>query len=1246
MVDQTVTIKALLQDLGLTKGLTAIKTGFTGIQSRVDELGTRLGPLTSKVAGFVAAFAGLAAAKSAVQSARQQAEAEADLLSALRGRRSELEKINKVAEQIQRNSRIGDEVLVKQAAILVRIGVAAGRVPEALQVAVDTAAALNIPLESAVRAVGLIESGIKAPGAIGRLIPELKELEESGRLAAEGLQVLKDKFGGAEAEQAATVFGTITKTLNEIDDQGESAGLVLAQVEKGFTEGLLIAAKQLSAFITSDEGQAIVKLVAEALKLITSLIPQIAAVGAAVAAVNFGIWLAPVLVLSTEIAAIAGAIGFILFQLGDWLGLNDKISRKTGEIVGGVRQVLRDLANGTLTIEDLFVAVSAGFEATGKQVSLFFTSVKKIFVATFDTIVGLFGVVSLSLVRAGLSIANEIQKGFIAVIKAVASAIDAITNKTADALETIPGVGKEVADKIRTNLEGAVPPDFFDLSVALQATDEGLEAAKKQLLQAFPDALEEIKNDMVVTQNEITKIQDDAADDIAERHKKSKEKLAEISQVAREKEAKLEEAAIQEQIRLERQLNDQKLLISKEFADAASDLELKLLEQSFKNQEITFAEFAAKRRELQLDPLKEELALTSQTIKLVEDKIAAMRAEGVAAESINEQLRILIQLRQQEQGILIGIRTTSLQIDEDLKTKNEAIIDQAQDLVDKIKEARDNLAESQKETAGLVQSGFLFKAEAVDRNRKAIELYNMKVDELNKKLAVLRFQNPQVADSIDEVTNSITDLNDEFSRDKQQDITDFFRGLEAGLNNSIDKLDDLRTAGLRIGEDISKSLSQAFKDFIKGEGDFKSILSGLLDRTSDIFLELAFANLAKLIFDPDKTTEAVAKATTTAAGAQTEDGGFFSNIFSGIGSFLGFGEDARASTDTINITAQVVNVNGGASTTGAVSGALEGATEEGGLLSSLGDLFSSITSGGSSLLSGGFDKVVEFFKTIFGGGGEEGVIPDTSTGTSALSLLSSFGLGSGSTSPGTGAGGLTSLLSLFGGGGGTGGVGGLASLFSLFGGGGAATGGTGLFAGLFGGGAATAGAAGATTALSGAAAPFTGGLTLLIPFLLPLFGKLFGGGGKGGGLSLFSSLFGLFGGGGAGFGGFFAEGGQVDGPAGVDKVGIMATRNEYVHPVDAVSYYGLGIMEAIKNRLIPREMLEGFGIAGVSPNLSGHFAGGGSVGRSSSDGYTQAVTIPSEQSMERQLSAGRRTFLDFVESEAPTINIRLGRKDS
>ena len=77
-----------------------------------------------------------------------------------------------------------------------------------------------------------------------------------------------------------------------------------------------------------------------------------------------------------------------------------------------------------------------------------------------------------------------------------------------------------------------------------------------------------------------------------------------------------------------------------------------------------------------------------------------------------------------------------------------------------------------------------------------------------------------------------------------------------------------------------------------------------------------------------------------------------------------------------------------------------------------------------------------------------------------------------------------------------------------------------------------------------------------------------------------------------------AAGGKVAGyspSTTADNIPISATAGEFMQPVDAVRHYGLEAMDAIRRKLVPKEILQGFNPASFTPNYSYAMAAGGSV---------------------------------------------------
>jgi hypothetical protein len=79
-----------------------------------------------------------------------------------------------------------------------------------------------------------------------------------------------------------------------------------------------------------------------------------------------------------------------------------------------------------------------------------------------------------------------------------------------------------------------------------------------------------------------------------------------------------------------------------------------------------------------------------------------------------------------------------------------------------------------------------------------------------------------------------------------------------------------------------------------------------------------------------------------------------------------------------------------------------------------------------------------------------------------------------------------------------------------------------------------------------------------------------------------------------------AEGGLVLGYSPTsksDNIPAYLTANEYVQPVDTVKHYGLGIMNALRKKMIPKEVFTGYSlpVQRFPSRGSGRYASGGLV---------------------------------------------------
>ena len=92
----------------------------------------------------------------------------------------------------------------------------------------------------------------------------------------------------------------------------------------------------------------------------------------------------------------------------------------------------------------------------------------------------------------------------------------------------------------------------------------------------------------------------------------------------------------------------------------------------------------------------------------------------------------------------------------------------------------------------------------------------------------------------------------------------------------------------------------------------------------------------------------------------------------------------------------------------------------------------------------------------------------------------------------------------------------------------------------------------------------------------------------------------------------FASGGLVPGVSPhsrADDKTIGVTSGEYVHPVSAVQYYGRGVMNAIRKRMVPKEIFAGFSMAPDPVGLTRRgYQSGGTVGAASRQATPASAT--------------------------------------
>ena len=127
-----------------------------------------------------------------------------------------------------------------------------------------------------------------------------------------------------------------------------------------------------------------------------------------------------------------------------------------------------------------------------------------------------------------------------------------------------------------------------------------------------------------------------------------------------------------------------------------------------------------------------------------------------------------------------------------------------------------------------------------------------------------------------------------------------------------------------------------------------------------------------------------------------------------------------------------------------------------------------------------------------------------------------------------------------------------------------------------------------------------------------------------------------------------AAGGKIQGSSPsdtADNIPIMATAGEYMQPVKTVQYYGSQVMEAIRQRLIPREIFTGLTLPNFTmPRPTYAFATGGPVPAQVPGGEDKQpdiniinVTDPRDIDQYLASSAGQNAILNVLSSRAEAV---------
>lgn len=436
--------------------------GLDDVTSRADRMKRGLGTAAKAATGVLVGLG--AAAVSAGRAAAEDARGQALLANAMKNSAgASKESIAATEEWIDKTARatgVADDQLRPAMASLVRSTGSATKAQEAMNVALDVAAATGKPVESVANAMAKGFAGTTS--SLGRLVPGLDAAAlKAGDMSAV-MDDLQAKTGGAAAAAAESTSGQFDRMTVAIDEAKESLGAGLLPIMSMFAGVLATVGGFVSEHVTLFQtlavilaGLAVTVIAVNAAVKAYRAITLIAT--AAQAAFNLVMALNPVVLVVIAVVALIAALVLLVKKnetvRAAFLAAWNAIKAGVSAVADFLKAVWDKITAAAKVVAG---AVQAAWEATWEALKTAATTVRDWVVEKFQALRDKVGDVASAVTKAWDAVWDGLKSavsGLGAVLSApfdaVASAVDWVVGKVQDLLDLIgkikipdlPGLG-------------------------------------------------------------------------------------------------------------------------------------------------------------------------------------------------------------------------------------------------------------------------------------------------------------------------------------------------------------------------------------------------------------------------------------------------------------------------------------------------------------------------------------------------------------------------------------------------------------------------------------------------------------------------------------------------------------------------------------------------------------------------------------------------------------------------------------